>query len=301
MRWRKLGLIFDPERDAPWLGTHAAVPFACPVEEGQRVFFSTRDASGRARIAAFEFDMEAPFRIRRISPRPVLEPGPLGAFHDAGVTTSWEVALGQRRYQYYTGWALGVSVPFYLCAGLAISEDGGQTYSHYSDAPLLERQPGDPYLSASPCVLVDGDVWRMWYVAGSRWEQAEGGPRHYYHIRYAESADGLRWRRDGRACIDYASADEHAIARPCVLCDPDRYRMWYCFRGEQYRIGYAESADGLQWERRDSEAGIEPSDVGWDAEMIAYPFVFDHGGRRYMLYNGNGYGRTGIGLAALVE
>jgi hypothetical protein len=33
--------------------------------------------------------------------------------------------------------------------------------------------------------------------------------------------------------------------------------------------------------------------------MQAYPFVFDEGGRRYMLYNGDGYGRTGIGLAVL--
>jgi hypothetical protein len=33
--------------------------------------------------------------------------------------------------------------------------------------------------------------------------------------------------------------------------------------------------------------------------MIEYPFVFDHGGARYMLYNGNGYGRSGVGLAVL--
>jgi hypothetical protein len=33
--------------------------------------------------------------------------------------------------------------------------------------------------------------------------------------------------------------------------------------------------------------------------MIEYPAVFDAGGRRYMLYNGNGYGRSGMGLAVL--
>jgi hypothetical protein len=36
---------------------------------------------------------------------------------------------------------------------------------------------------------------------------------------------------------------------------------------------------------------------GWDSEMIEYPFVFEHDGLRYMLYNGNGYGRSGFGLA----
>ena len=48
--------------------------------------------------------------------------------------------------------------------------------------------------------------------------------------------------------------------------------------------------------RRDSEAGIASSG-DWDSEMQAYPAVFDNDGRRYMLYNGNGYGRTGIGWA----
>ncbi|MBB5866436.1 hypothetical protein [Xanthomonas sp. 3058] len=33
--------------------------------------------------------------------------------------------------------------------------------------------------------------------------------------------------------------------------------------------------------------------------MIEYPFVFDHAGQRYMLYNGNDYGRSGFGLAVL--
>jgi hypothetical protein len=75
--------------------------------------------------------------------------------------------------------------------------------------------------------------------------------------------------------------------------------MWYACRGAAYRIGYAESADGLQWERRDGEAGLDVSASGWDSEMVGYPCVFDHRGRRYMLYNGNGFGETGIGLAIL--
>jgi hypothetical protein len=140
----------------------------------------------------------------------------------------------------------------------------------------------------------------MWYVSAVKWTLENGMPKHYYHIRYAESSDGVHWRRDGTVCIDFASADEHAFARPCVLKDGDGcYRMWYSYRGERYRIGYAESADGIVWQRRDDCAGIEPSAAGWDAEMIEYPAVFDAAGRRYMLYNGNGYGRTGIGLAVL--
>jgi len=69
--------------------------------------------------------------------------------------------------------------------------------------------------------------------------------------------------------------------------------------GETYRIGYAQSVDGKNWELNLEEAGIDVSSEGWDSEMIEYPFVFDHKGERYMLYNGNGFGKTGFGLAVL--
>jgi len=126
-------------------------------------------------------------------------------------------------------------------------------------------------------------------------------PKHYYHIKYAESHDGIQWTPTGVVCIDYADAAEHAIARPCVIKEGNRYRMWYCHRGERYRIGYAESRDGISWIRYDEDVGIGPSSEGWDAEMLAYPWVFRHGDDLLMLYNGNGYGRTGIGLATLID
>jgi len=137
----------------------------------------------------------------------------------------------------------------------------------------------------------------MWYVSATCWVMKNDRPMHKYHIRYAESDDGLRWRREGVVCIDFKSDDEFAIARPCVIKDGDVYRMWYAYRGSSYRIGYAESLDGISWRRLDNDARIDVSTDGWDSQMIEYPCVFDVGTRRVMLYNGNDYGRTGIGLA----
>ena len=36
---------------------------------------------------------------------------------------------------------------------------------------------------------------------------------------------------------------------------------------------------------------------GWDAKAQAYPAVVKHDGRWFMFYNGNAFGRDGIGLA----
>ena len=163
----------------------------------------------------------------------------------------------------------------------------------------MERDRHDPFLTTSPWVLLDNGRWRMWYASGTGWQPAEGRPRHSYHLRYAESDDGVTWRRTGRVCIDFADEGEYAIARPCVIKTESGYLLWYSRRGDTYRIGYAESVDGLVWERKDADVGIDVSRAGWDSEMIEYPCVFDHGGSRFMLYNGNGYGATGIGLARL--
>ena len=230
----------------------------------------------------------------------MLDLGALGTFDDAGVTSSCLVSVAERRYLYYTGWTRGVSVPFYLHVGLAISENNGP-FHRLSRAPLLDRSPADPYLTASPCVRVDGDGWKMWYVSGSEWKATDSGPRHYYNIRYAESMDGVVWHRDGRTCVDYANETEHAFARPCVMRDADRFRMWYAVRGDRYKIGFAESADGVSWSRLDDVGGLHPAGDGWESEMVEYPWVFDENGRRFMLYNGNDYGRSGVGLAVWDE
>lgn len=281
------------------MATHATLPVVDRVEDRLRVYFSARDTRGRSQVGYFVADLEAREPVMAVSDEPVIGLGPTGAFDDSGVTSTWIVEFRGRKYQYYNGWSLGVTVPFYLHVGLAISDNGGRSFRKVSTEPLLDRCAADPFLVASPCILIENDIWRMWYVSGIAWIDRSPKPEPVYHIKYAESRDGVHWVRNGVVCVDFASADEHAISRPCVVKDGNRYRMWFAARGVSYRLGYAESDDGFKWERRDDRAGLDPSPSGWDSEMVAYPYVFDERGQRYMLYNGNGYGRTGIGLAVL--
>jgi len=282
-----------------WALTHAALPVVdMRANGGCRVYFSARDERGRARVGWADTTLQAGSWTP--CPTPALDLGPLGSFSDNGVTSSCVVTTNGAKYHFYTGWSLGVTVPFYLSAGLAISEDDGTTFRPISNGPLLERNDIDPFLTASPWVFVEGGIWRMWYVSGLAWVMTNGTPMHKYHIRYAESRDGLVWDRRGVVCIDFKDNGEYAIARPCVVRDGGTYRMWYAYRGDRYRIGYAESSDGVVWTRLDDEAGIDVSPGEWDGEMVEYPIVVDVNGRRLMLYNGDDYGKTGIGLAEMV-
>lgn len=297
MPWKKLGLIFAGRGKASWRHSHAALPVPVHLHDDTfRVFFSARDDNNRARLGSFDLLLQDTPRVLHESSALALDLGSLGAFDDSGVTSSCVVKHAGQYLCFYTGWALGVTVPFYFYIGLAAGETL-DSFTRFSPAPILGRSSIDPYLTASPFVFHDEGVWRMWYVSADRWEQTDTEVKHYYHIRYAESPDGYNWQPTGRVCIDFESPSEYAFARPCVLKDAGTYRMWYSVRGDAYRIGYAESKDGLVWTRMDSEAGIEPSGTGWDSEMLAYPYIFRHRNELFMLYNGNGYGKSGIGLA----
>lgn len=298
MKWVKKGLIFKPEGQFDWVNTHAMVPIADRIEgDLYRIYFCGRDRLNRSLVGYVEVDINEPQNILYISEKPVLGLGALGTFDDNGVTPSWVVNHKGVKYLYYIGWNKGSTVRMSEVAGLAISKDGGKTFERFSKAPILERTDIEPYLIlAAPCVLIENEIWRMWYVSGVGWVHKDL-PR--YNIKYAESRDGINWDRRGVVCIDFKSKDENALGRPCVVKENDTYKMWYSYRGESYRIGYAESKDGIVWERKDDEAGIDVSESGWDSEMIEYAFVFEHKGRKYMLYNGNQYGKTGFGYAIM--
>lgn len=301
MPWRKCGRIFQAPGAPDWLSSHAALPVTDLAPGGSvTVYFSSRDGQGRARIGRFDFDPNRPAQSVALRPEPVVEIGSLGAFDDRGVTSSCLVSFEDRKYLYYSGWSLGVTVPFYIFIGLAVSSDAGATFRKVSEAPVLGRDKTDPYLTASPCILIEDGVWRMWYTSCVKWSFDENGkPKHYYHIKYAESSDGIHWSLDRPVCIDFQGPDEYAFGRPCVTKDSAGYKMWYCFRGAAYRIGYAESRDGVRWRRLDHLAGLAPSVDDWDSDMQAYPWIFTSQETSYMLYNGNDYGRTGIGMAIL--
>jgi len=301
VRWEKVGRIFEPAGRAPWMATHAAHPVAWPAGGSRyRIYCSGRDAQGRSQVGAFELDLADPKSAGGLTEQPLVGLGELGAFDESGVVNACIVDAGDALYQYVVGWQLLKTVPFTFSSGLAISRDGGASWAKHSRGPLMDRNEVDPFLNAASSVMRDGAVWRMWYTSGVRWAIENGIPKHYYHIKYAESQDGIAWQRTGKVCVDFNDG-EYAIGRPCVVLDGGLYRMWFSYRGAAYRIGYAESRNGTDWTRLDERAGIDVSPDGWDSEMICYASVFRHGDDWYMLYNGNGYGKTGIGLARRVE
>ena len=297
--WRRLGHVFVGAGEAEWMAGYASYPTPLVIDDQiVRIFFSPRDRRNRSSITALDLRLAGEdFSIATPPEACLLSPGEIGCFDDSGVSVASVVAEGGRLFVYYLGWSLGVTVPFRNFIGLAVGIPGAARLERLSPAPVLDRSPVDPYALSYPWVVKGKDGWRMWYgsylSAGS---DAHGGSPT---IKVARSADGIAWQRDGKIAIPLSGGEETATARPCVIVDRDRERMWYaCKNGSHYGIGYAESF-GRGWNRRDDELHFVGTIGEWESESIEYPAVFDHGGHRYMLYNGNGYGRTGFGLAIL--
>ena len=141
----------------------------------------------------------------------------------------------------------------------------------------------------------------MWYWVGKEWTKINNKPYIKAEIYYAESLNGINWKQYAENCININDQKEFSIGRPWVIKENGMFKMWYSVRfiDKLYRIGYAESHDGIAWKRKDSEVGIDVSETGWDSEMICYPAVIKVKNKTYMFYNGNNNGETGFGYAEL--
>lgn len=309
MKWQKKGMLFELEERYPWMQSHAQVPIALPINENQlRIFFGTRDT--RNRTVTTYLDATASDNLQVTSPphRIALGLGKKGCFDDAGAMPSWIVSRDNELWLYYIGWSLAVSVPYRLAIGLAVSRDKGKSFQRYASGPIFERNAIDAGWVSNPCVIQHGNRWRMYYIGCTHWIDIDDKSEPCYNIKMIESEDGIHWQGPITTCINY-DEKAHAYARPFIYKEGNIYKMLYCVRGSKefrtsaetaYRMGYAESTDGVKWIRLDEQVGLTRSREGWDSGMVAYPYALRWRHNRYLFYNGNEFGRAGFGYAIQV-
>lgn len=302
MQWRKLGLLYCPKQIHPKLVSHAANPLAVLLKDDvYRVFFSGRDGHNRSSVGFVDVDI-AKREVVYVHDKPVFEHGPAGSFYEDGVSIGNCYEADGNRYILFMGWQYPQGAHWRGDIGrLVLGEDLSLRLD--GDEPFMAIDAADPVSLSYPWVLrEESGKYHMWYGTTVTWDAGNGEMLHV--INHAFSKDGHHWRREGLA-IPYELGKAQAFSRPSIIGNQkDGYHMWFSYRsgtGEKYRIGYAHSQDAKIWDLRLNESGIDVSPVGWDSEMIEYPFVFDHKGDRYMLYNGDGNGRTGFGLAVLTD
>ncbi len=313
--WTSLGQIFDPrEHNLPSnCSEYAQSPQAVVLADRVRVYFSTRERDTEttylSHVAYVDFSSDFTETLD-VSSHQILELGALGTFDEHGIFPINVLAHDGLIHGFTTGWNRKVSVPVDTAIGHVVSIDNGRTFQRNGAGPVMAASLIEPYLIADGFVLEINGLLHMWYIFGTQWKIGveSGKPERVYKIAHAISPDGERWQRDGKQIVvDLLGADE-CQALPTVFELDGKYHMYFCFRGydgfrsgavNSYKLGYAVSDDLQRWTRDDSLSGLSLPTGAWDAEMQCYPHVTRVGDERYLLYNGNTFGRYGFGCARL--
>ena len=301
MKWRKLGHIFKVSPNGDKLLSHAANPLPVHLKDRiYRVLYSGRDANNASYGGFVDIDIES-LEIINVSKRTLIENGNSDSFYSHGISIgNIYKGLSGEQFIGFMGWQIPKGEHWRGDIGrLELSDDMTQMNLNPSKV-FIGVDEEDPISLSYPFVIFHEGEYKMWYGSTISWDSPNGEMIHV--IKYATSEDGENWEKHGLA-IPYEIGDAQAFSRPWVVIDREgKYHMWYSFRsgsGEKYRIGYAQSDNGVNWYRKHDEVGIDVSEEGWDSEMICYPAVFNHREKTYLLYNGNAHGKEGFGIAVL--
>jgi hypothetical protein len=264
-----------------------------------RIFFGTSAEDNVCKITYLDVNADNPSEVIYLHKEPILTEGEAGLFDDSGVNPSSIISIKKNLFLYYVGYQRTVMNPYMLFPGLALSEKNSFDFRKLKKVPLIDRSDKFPFSLAAPFVMFDGK-FKMWLWLAKRWVTINSKKYLEANIGYAESSNGIDWNIIYDKCIE-TNNEVFSVGRPWVLLDNNLYKMFYSVRyvDKLYRIGYAESKDGIHWERKDNEAGIDVSENGWDSEMMCYPAVIKVKGKTFLFYNGNNNGATGFGYAEL--
>jgi hypothetical protein len=298
MEWTKLGRVFNISKGGGEISSHASNPLAIHLKgDIFRIFYSSRNHENKSSVSFVDVDILGQEVINDHC-KVVFKYGGKSSFYSHGVSIGNMYEQGEDKYILFMGWQIPVGQHWRGDIGQLLLLNNKDLYLK-SSIPFLTIDEEDKISLSYPWVVYHNGVYKMWYGSTISWESVNGEMIHV--IKYATSRDGMNWEKHGVA-IPYKIGVAQAFSRPSVIIDDIGFHMWYSYRsgkGTTYRIGYAFSSDGIKWVNKPEESGIDVSEEGWDSEMICYPFVFDHNNERYMLYNGNGFGKTGFGLAKL--
>jgi hypothetical protein len=312
MMWIKKDLIFCAKGQFDWMSCYTTPVATIELKSKFRIYFSTRskpDINGNfiSNCSFIDVDKKNPNKVLYIHDKLIIETGGPGSFDEFGIMVAKPVIYNEKVYLYYMGWQrlCNQTAPYQVMLGLAISEDDGLTFKKISKGPIMGIDTIDPISIGNISVLIEDDVWKMWYTSYTRWEFGGIKPAPEYEIKYAESKDGIIWNKLNIICIP--EEENGGVATPSVLNYNGIYHMWFGYRPpfdqdgnvHAYKIGYASSSDGKIWTRNDSKSGISISKNGWDSEMVCYPHILKLKDEFIMFYCGNGFGYSGFGYATI--
>lgn len=302
MGWLKCGKICDCKTwDLPWYKMNTMTPLPHLRKDGVlRIFLTMCDEQNRGRVGYVDVNPDNPGEILNYSKEPVLDIGDVGMFDEAGVLPTSLYQADDKIWLFYSGYQKQVNYPYTILTGIAYSEDDGDSFQRVHKVPILDRRDEELFIRSGAEILKVENGYRMWYSSGDSWFDRGDKDAPNYDIKCIFSEELDVWSGKPTLSIPLKE-DEYGLTMPQVFYDNQIYKMIYSVRtlSKGYRLGYAESEDGIVFERKDELLNFDVSRDGFDSEMVCFGKCFKYKNRIYLFYCGNHYGIGGLGWAEL--
>lgn len=200
----------------------------------------------------------------------------------------------------YKHWFSGIGSRFRV--GMATSTDGINWQKSNTNPVLDIGAPGqfDSEHVYNPMVVYYDNLYWMWYAGnnGNSWQ-----------IGLATSKDGVQWNKHPNNPVLTVGLkgkwDDKHLTAPFVIRDGAVFKMWY--RGESTQFpgkgstGYAESPDGVNWERYSGNPVFTPAASGWDSRSLTISPIIKRDGKYEGWYGGSDGSTSQIGYATSLD
>lgn len=292
MRAIKKGLIYETNN---W----AQCPVVDDLGTKLRIYYSARGCDGRSFITYIEVHALDPSMVLYEHKAPIIGLGDNGMFDQDGMIPSCIRRIGTNKFLYYTGWSRKLSVPYENQIGML--KVNGNFHQRLYKGPIIGKSRSNPIFTGS--LLIQNDylgsldvMYKGFYISCNKWVNGEP----YYSLRSAKSINGIDW--------DSHENEIDLVEGEGGICSPALHgvdKMTFCVRGNEgyrllanksYSIQWAQ-LENNKWIRKGSLPGLEKSESGWDSQMVCYPYIH----KDFIFYNGNNFGRSGIGFAQIQQ
>jgi hypothetical protein len=276
---------------------YASNPAAMAIRDSQvRIYFNSRDRQNRSNIYSIDLYGEK------------LEPdyssislqhshGTKDSYFSHGLSVGQIFSMNNEKSLSVMGWKNYVDKHWEGRIGY-IPFDAQGNLTQLLPKPWMDLDNQDSISLSYPAIYEDINSTVIWYGSTLTWDAGNGEMLHI--LKEARlSSDGRVIKGDKK--LPYVLGSAQAFSRPAVVQIDKDFLLAYSYRGNttKYRIGFMLLGNFNSASHLGGISAFLTSKNEWESEMVEYPSFFSFQDQLFMLYNGNAFGKTGIGIVRI--
>jgi hypothetical protein len=300
IRFRRLGKLFGPETFlAQGIAiTYTSNPVAYHLHGSLfRIYFNSRDTMNRSEVWSVDFDLQA-MQIVESSLKVQLDyRGKFPQYCQNGISLGSVFTLSNERFIGFMGWYVPHRKHWVGEIG-RLRIDSEFNLELFDSSPWIGISPDDPVSLSYPAVQEVKGGSDIWYGTTRTWDAGNGEMLHTLERSHLDHYGAIT---KTQAVVPYQLGEAQAFSRPSLINAGGVTLFSYSFRGNQNKYQIAvRTMEAIGESVEFGEPSVfSPGQIAWENEMVEYPYMVQYQGKIFMLYNGNSFGKSGIGLAEI--